>query len=113
MAEDKNLPGSSLKKIIFEDTDKRHADLKIRLHYDGLGQGVFFRMLVSGYIEQDKRIVDFIEEYQEKNRVYGKQKLAKTKSFYNKSQKMKDVFGLDKSEIEDIFDIIAKENNEL
>lgn len=37
---DNTSPDSS-KKIIFEDTDKRHADLKIRLHYDGLTQRDF------------------------------------------------------------------------
>lgn len=111
MADD-TRPGSP-KKIIFEDTDKRHADLKIRLHYDGLGQGVFFRMLVSGYIEQDERIVDFIREYKEKNKTFGRQRLAKTKNLYDKSREMKNVFGLNENEIESIFDIIAKENNEL
>lgn len=70
-------------------------------------------MVVTGYIEQDERMVDFIREYKEKNRVFGKQRLAKTKSLYDKSQQMKDVFGLDENEIEDIFDIIAKENDEL
>tara|TARA_R100000664_G_C2737335_1_gene126516 strand:- start:537 stop:872 length:336 start_codon:yes stop_codon:yes gene_type:complete len=109
---DNTSPDSS-KKIIFEDTDKRHADLKIRLHYDGLTQRDFFRMVVTGYIEQDERMVDFIREYKEKNKIFGKQRLAKTKSLYDKSRQMKDVFGLDESEIEDIFDIIAKENNEL
>jgi len=102
-----------LKKIIFEDTDKRHADLKIRLHYDGIGQGVFFRMLVSGYIEQDERIVDFVQEYKEKARLLGKHKLIKSKNMHEKSQEMKSVFGLDDQEIETIFDIIAKENNEI
>ena len=70
-------------------------------------------MVVTGYIEQDERMVDFIREYKEKNKVFGKQRLAKTKSLYDKSQQMKDVFGLNESEIEDIFDIIAKENDEL
>ena len=32
----------NIKRIIFEDTDKRHADLKIRLHYDEIKQGEFF-----------------------------------------------------------------------
>ena len=102
-----------LKKIIFEDTDKRHADLKIRLHYDGIGQGAFFRMLISGYIEQDERIVDFIQEYKEKARLLGKHKLIKSKNMHEKSQEMKSVFGLDDQEIETIFDIIAKENNKI
>ena len=34
--------GNTLKKICFEETDKRHADLGIRLHADGIKQGEFF-----------------------------------------------------------------------
>ena len=52
-----------IKKIIFEDTDKRHADLKIRLHYDQLKQGEFFRLMLTGYIEKDERVMSYIEEY--------------------------------------------------
>ena len=105
-------PGQ-IKKVRFEDTDKRQADLKIRLHYDGLSQGAFFRMLVSGYIKQDPRIVDFVHEEKEKGKIYGKQKLTKSKNMYEKSEEIKKVFGLNDDEIENIFDIIAKENDEI
>ena len=37
--------GKDLKKICFEELDKRHADLKIRLHADGIKQGEFFSLL--------------------------------------------------------------------
>ena len=33
------------KQVCFEDFDKNHADLKIRLHYDGLRQNEFFRLI--------------------------------------------------------------------
>ena len=49
--------GKNLKKVVFADTDKRHADLKIRLRYDGLTQLQFFQSIVTGYIEKDPRIV--------------------------------------------------------
>ena len=52
--------GKIEKKVIFEDTDKRHADLKIRLYNDGLKQGEFFRAIVSGYLEKDEDLLKFL-----------------------------------------------------
>ena len=43
--------GETTKKVVFYDTDKRHANLKIRLHYDGLTQAGFFRGMVTGYLD--------------------------------------------------------------
>ena len=45
------MPTEATKKVVFYDTDKRHADLKIRLHYDGLTQAGFFRSMITGYLE--------------------------------------------------------------
>jgi len=101
------------KKIIFEDTDRRHADLKIRLHYDGLNQGTFFRMLVSGYIEGDPRIIDFVREYRENNRIQSKRNISRSKNLYEKSQELKNIFVLGDEEIENIFDVIAEENQDI
>ena len=33
--------GEAGKKIVFYDSEKNHAELKIRLHYDGLTQSAF------------------------------------------------------------------------
>ena len=51
------------KKIVFDDTDIRHAKLKIRLQHDGLSQAEFFRAFVTGYIEKDRDIIKFINQY--------------------------------------------------
>ena len=45
------------KKIVFDDTDIRHAKLKIRLQHDGITQAEFFRALVTAYIEKDSSVV--------------------------------------------------------
>ena len=51
--------GTKEKMVQFADLDKRHADLRLRLHYDGLTQGQFFRALVTGYVDRDPDIVSF------------------------------------------------------
>ena len=45
--------GNTVKKICFESTDKLHADLKIRLHYDDLKIREFFIDVVSGYVDRN------------------------------------------------------------
>ena len=55
--------GREGKKVVFYDTDKRHAELKIRLKYDQLTQAEFFRTLISGYLAKDKDILAFLHRY--------------------------------------------------
>ena len=101
--------GKTGKKIIFYDTDKRHADLKIRLHYDGLTQSAFFRAIVTGYINQDENILKFIDFYKEQNSTQSKAKRDKIKSTNKTKQKTIDKFALGEKEIESIFDMLEAE----
>tara|TARA_Y100000034_G_scaffold136717_1_gene215157 strand:+ start:4705 stop:5040 length:336 start_codon:yes stop_codon:yes gene_type:complete len=101
------------KKIIFEDTDKRHADLKIRLHYDQLKQGEFFRLMLSGYVDQDERIMSYVEDYKKGNSIQSKKKIADSKRMRNKAQLVKDKFALSTDEVESIFDLLEEENPDL
>ena len=55
--------GKMNKKVVFYDTDKRFADLKIRLGHDKISQAQFFRSVVTGYIEQDEDMLNFIDNY--------------------------------------------------
>ena len=50
---------AKVKKIVFDDTDIRHAQLRIRLQNDGLSQAEFFRAMITGYIEKDKNIIKY------------------------------------------------------
>ena len=67
--------GKDEKRIVFADTDKRHADLKIRLRYDGITQVQFFQAIITGYLDKDPRIIEFIRSV--------KEKLAKQGIVYN------------------------------
>ena len=100
--------GSTKKIIQFEELDKTHADLKIRLHYDGIRQGEFFRAIVQGYINGEEGIVSYIEKYKQK-----KQKSYSNSEMSKKTKKTIESFGLDEDEIENIFDLIAREQEGL
>ena len=103
--------GKTGKKVLFYDTDKRHADLKIRLQYDGLGQSEFFRAIVTGYLENDPLIAEYVTIYKEENGSQSKRQQAVVKKEIEEERRLSKVFAND--EIENIFDIIEKENPEL
>ena len=71
--------GVNSKKIMFYDTDKRHAELKIRLQHDSLKQSEFFRAVVTAYIEKDELLLEFINQYKEENKVQSKERIEKSK----------------------------------
>ena len=100
---------SQEKKILFTDTDKRHANLKLRLHYDGLTQADFFRSLITGYLEKDENIMNFIAGVQESKNIHSKQKRAKSKKLEEEGENLMKKLGLGEEEIENIFDLLEEE----
>lgn len=105
--------GTKEKKVQFADIDKRHADLRLRLHYDGLTQGQFFRALVTGYVDRDPDIVNFIEKVKENGEKYKPTLMKKRRRAYTKSKQVEKLFGLNEDDIENIFDMIQKEHKDL
>ena len=104
---------SKKKRIVFDDTDVRHAQLKIRLQYDELTQAEFFRALITGYIEKDGNLVKFIDNYKEAKGIQSKKKRKTIKSDLDKADHIMGQFGIKDEELENIFDLIAKDNPDL
>ena len=102
--------GKTIKQICFESNDKLHADLKVRLHYDGLRIKEFFNMVVEAYIEGNENILAFVEELKETKSI-SKTKRNKMNKARQKQKETVKQFGLDKDDIENIFDILERENN--
>tara|TARA_R110000796_G_scaffold122164_2_gene236477 strand:+ start:2530 stop:2865 length:336 start_codon:yes stop_codon:yes gene_type:complete len=105
--------GREGKKIVFYDTDKRHAELKIRLKHDHLTQAEFFRTLVGGYLEKDEDLLSFLHKYMEEHGDQSKSHLIKNKQLIAAGREVESKFALDEGEIENIFDILAEEHPEL
>ena len=101
------------KKIIFKDTDVRHAQLKIRLQTDGMTQAEFFRSLISGYLNEDKHMMNYIRSYKEDNKVQSKRILGVIEKDEKASDDLMAKFGIQDDELENIFDLIAEEHPDL
>ena len=104
---------SKKKRIAFDDTDIRHAQLKIRLQQDNLSQAEFFRALITGYIEKDGNLAKFISNYKEDNSVQSKRKRKTMQNDLDKADHLMGKFGIGDDELENIFDLIAKDNPDL
>ena len=102
-----------LKKIVFTATEKSHADLKIKLHYDGLTQVNFYRMMMEGYIEEDERILQYVQDWKDKQEVQSKRQRNDIKKEYKSQKEIKEKFALDETEVESIFDLLEKEHPDL
>ena len=101
------------KKFVFLDTVENHARLKIRLMYDGLGNSEFFRLIMAGYLDKDENILKFIEAYKEKKSIHNKEKRKKTKKMFEERKETVKQFGLEDSDIDNIFDTMEKEHPDL
>ena len=103
------------KKIVFYDSDKRHVELKIRLKHDGLSQAQFFRDVVTGYINKEKNILNFIDKIKltKRNGSQDKSSVKESRKLSKDGNELMKGLSLDDSEIENIFDMIEKENPDL
>lgn len=105
--------GKNTKKVVFYENEKKHADFKARLHYDNLSQSEFFRAIISGYIKQDENLLNYITQYQEANQKHSKVKRADSKKLLDAGAATAKKFGLEERDIENIFDLLEKENPDL
>ena len=94
------------KKIMFYDTPDRQIRLRTRCQHDGITQSQFFRFMVSGYIENDPQIIEYLNNCKIKFNLQGSQKRKKIIDSHARAEENKTKFALDDKEIESIFDII-------
>jgi len=101
--------GNLTKRIIFVDNDHRHAKLLVKLKYDGLKQSDFFRHIVSGYLANDTRIDEYVEEL----KTQSLKRKSKTRKLKQAGRRNASDLNLRKEEIENIFDILEEEHPDL
>ncbi len=97
------------KRVVFTDTDVRHAQLRIRLQHDGITQADFFRAIITGYLENDSKIVNFLAIYKEKHGIQNKKKRAQVIDEIEQGEHLLEKFGIKDDELDGIFDMIAEE----
>ena len=101
--------GKNNKRIVFTETDHRHAQLVVKLKTDGMTQANFFRSLISGYINGDERIESFVLE----NGNHSTKRKQQIKKIRNTGRSKMSELGLDDQQVDNLFDLIAEEFPEL
>ena len=97
------------KRIVFESSTHKHAQLKVRLQYDSLTQAEFFRSLIEAYLNKDNRILEFIEDYKDLKGKGSKRNNKYRKKDNEKAEDLLQKFGIKDDELENIFDLIEEE----
>ena len=107
--------GTLNKKVIFYDSDKRYADLKIRLQHDGISQAHFFRGIVTGYLMQDGDILAYVDKLKASKNIgkRSKKSIKQERELIISGKETLDKLALGAEEIENIFDILEKQNPDL
>ena len=103
--------GNKRKKIVFYDTDKRYADLKINLASDKLSQAQFFRGVVTGYIEQDESLLNFVDKLRRNTQT--KKSINESRKLITKGKELVTDLNLNEDEKNSIFDLIENESLDL
>jgi hypothetical protein len=108
-----NKYAKDTKKFTFYAKDELHAKFKIRMQHHTLTQSEFLRACVEAIVQKDPMMEMFIDDYKEKNNKQSKAQRAKIKKENEKSDELLNDFGIGDGDIDNIFDIIAKEHPEI
>ena len=105
------------KRIIVYDTDERHVQFKLCLRKFGLTQTKVFRQIITSFLSNDElsqAIVRMLDD-SSKKKSHKRTKLSQKKdeSSLETRKKMENKLNLDNEELEDIFDMIAREHPDL
>lgn len=102
----------TIKKVFFEEEDEQHARMLVRLRYDRLTQGNFFRGLVEMYVNNDLDMIKIIEKIKERKTTMGKVKRRNTRKEIEQGESMMQDLGLSNNEKNFIYDLIEEDFEE-
>ena len=103
-----------VEKISFYDTERRKAELKIKLHYDGLTQADFFRGIVTAYLSEEENLYSWLGEFKRANsKIKSSNIRSQSEKADQEARKITKKFGITAEEIDDMFDLLEEEHPEL
>ena len=99
-----------MKRIIFEELDKNHADLILKLRSRGLTQKKFFQYVVRAFIDDNSSLKSFFDTMMQRESRLGKKVQKKISRSTDKGRRLLQEFDLTEEEKSNIFDILEVEN---
>ena len=96
------------KHITFAVEPKQFLDLRTKLEFDGFKTSDLLRIFLTEYTNDSPGARQMIEKFQRQFQTKGL--IRKRNTELRKAEKTKEIFGLNDSEREDIFDILELED---
>jgi len=109
MKKKKKEKPAGAKDIIFPSMEDLHANLIIKLNFDDITKFFFFNEYIKAYLNEDKELMPFVEKVKEKSMLSRKFRTKKARQAREKEKEMINRFRLDLNDVEDIFDLIERE----
>ena len=103
-----------VEKIYANVPQSHKVNFKLKLHHHGLTQSNFLRGVVKAFLQDDAQFMEWFETWKLRNsKIKASHHHKKSDKLYEQGKEIADKFGINDGEIEDIFDVIAKEHPEL
>lgn len=99
--------------LYYDSTDSVYVRLIMKLEYEKLTKTEFFRAIVNGFIDEDRDITSFIEKYKERKEIDTKRSRRMIKKERDESAAIDRKFALSPEDIENIFDLIESEEDDV
>jgi hypothetical protein len=97
------------KAILFKENEKIHADLKLKLDYEGISQSHFFRHMIQLVLNEDPRMMSILADYRVANGVKTKVVLENIEAEKEKKKEKLNKFGISETDIESLYDMFDDE----
>jgi len=99
--------------LYIDSQDSVYVRMIMKLEYEKLTKTEFFRAIVHGFIDDDKDINSFIARYKEDRQVDSKRSRRMIKKQRDEADAIDRKFALSPEDIENIFDLIDSEEEDV
>jgi len=99
--------------LYIDSQDSVYVRMIMKLEYEKLTKTEFFRAIVHGFIDDDKDINSFITRYKEDKQIDSKRSRRMIKKQRDEASAIDRKFALSPEDIENIFDLIDSEEEDV
>ena len=99
--------------LYYDSTDTIYVNLIMKLEYEKITKTEFFRAMVNGFINDNVHLNKFMEEYKEEKKLDNKRNRRLIKKEREKADEIDRKFGLTSEDLENIFDLIEMEEDDV
>lgn len=112
MTEQQKPPAGAVAcKVCFETVDGDYARLMIKLRHEEMTKKEFFIAIIKGFLEDEPNLKQFLKGYRKVKGYAGWKEEVLDKEIEEGKIEMRK-FGLDKDEVQDLYDIFDLEDEE-